>query len=180
MDPEQDQWTDDESVEDQEAGGSDGEDTGAESPGDTGQEPDTKRINDLMSKWQKAEERANKAEKLLKEQQPGSAQPTGEAAMWIEVMREAARDQVFGSDPRFAKYQLESSLIEGTTPEQMRQSATRLGAIIDRIESDAQQSVLKKHGLSPDQRGGAAQRLPDFGQMSDEEFARAVAKAKGQ
>lgn len=175
-----DEWVEDD-AQDQGAGGNESEDADAEST-DESQEPaeESKRISDLMSKWQKAEAAKVKLEgelKALREQ--GPAPSGGEAALWIEVMREAARDQVYASDPRFAKYKLDSGLIDGTTPEQMRQSAKRLATILDQVEADAQQSVLKKHGLSPEQRGGAVQRMPDFTQMSDDDFAKAVAKAKG-
>lgn len=138
-----------------------------------------KRISDLMSKWQKAEERAKKAEERLAAQgQAAGPTDASQMAQYLQWIQEQTRDQVFRSDPRFARYGLESSLIEGTTPEQMRQSAQKLVRILDSVEADAQSSVLKRHGLSPDVKGGEAERLPDFSTMSDEQFDAYLAKTR--
>lgn len=174
-------WAD-EDAGDEVVPGADADEADAESTAEV-EAPDGKsetRINDLMSKWQKAEDRNRKLEERLAALEKG-ASPTdaSQVAQYVQMMQEQARDQVFRSDPRFARYQLETSLIEGTTPDQMRRSAERLGAILDAIETDAQNAALKKHGLSPEVRGGEAERVPDFGKMSDEQFDAYLAKVRG-
>lgn len=140
-----------------------------------------KRVNDLMSKWQQAEARAEKLERRLAAlESSNAAGPQEGSEQWIRLMQDQARDQVFRSDPRLEKYGLGPSDIEGDTPEQMRSSAKRWGEIMGRIETDATNAALKKHGLSADVKGGSNAKLPDFGKMSDEDFDALIDRTKGR
>lgn len=158
----------------------DAEAEGSEESEDTEADPATeKRVNDLMSKWQKAEERNKKLEAQLKAAATpdGTPDPSSDPKVWVQYMREQARDQIYASDPRFAQYGIEPSAIEGETPDSMRASATRWGTIMDKIESDASSKSLKKAGLTAAAQGGAATKGPVIPE-SDEDFEALVQKAK--
>lgn len=171
--------------------GSDGGDAGAPPAGQDGQDgsKDSKRISDLMSKWQKAEARAKAAEGKL----TGSAAPAGagdgnapptvaemppEVRAWLETAKDAARERVYNADPRFAKYGIDEALIDGETPDAMRAAAGRVKALIDGIETKARNDALAEFGLTPATAGGGSPKLGDVAAMSDKEFEALVAKAK--
>lgn len=146
---------------------------------------DQKRVNDLMSKWQKAEARANAAE--AREQvlvtaaaaAPGGTPDVGNPEQWIALLREQARDQIYRSDPRLARYGIEASAIQGGTPDQMRASLASQAVLIDRIEGQVSSDVLKKHGLNPDLKGGGRPpTTPDITKMSEADFDALVASVK--
>ena len=147
-----------------------------ESSGAEPEQGEGKRINDLMSKWQKAESRAKKAEEERDAlQQKGDGAP--DPKMWVELMREQARDTVYASDPRLARYGIEPSAIDGDTPQAMQASLSTLKGLIDRIETDASNRTLKKHGLTADVKGKAAERGPVIPE-SDEDFEKLVEKIR--
>lgn len=147
---------------------------------------DSKRINDLMSRAQKAEARAEKAEKTLKaagskssDADAGNAAPPAvippEIAQWLETAKDAARERIYNADTRFAKYGLDLALVDGEKPDEMRSAASRLSATIDVIESKVRNEVLVEHGLTPAAAGGStAPKMGDIATMSDEEFEKLV------
>ena len=139
----------------------------------------TKRVNDLMSKWQKAEARNKKLEERLAAlEAKGSTDTDVDPQQWVQVMRQTARDQIYASEPRLARYGIEPEAIEGDSPASMQASLTNLRNLIDRIETDASNRTLKKAGLTANAKGSAAQRGPEIPD-SDEDFERLVAQAKG-
>lgn len=145
-----------------------------------------KRINDLMSRAQKAEARAAKAEAALKAAKGESKddQSDGEADSkapvrdeFVEFARENARSTLFGSDPRLAAYGLTAEAIVGNTISEMQASLKAQKKLIDGIESAARQSVLREHGLDPEvSTGAASEKAPDFASMSQEEFEKFLNK----
>lgn len=170
-------------------GDADDQDTDADSdegPDGEPAEDKDKRIRDLMSKWQKAEARAKALEaKVSKpkgapeaaaDQGAGNGNP--EAQQWIELMREQARETVYGSDPRFAEYGLDRGLIAGTTPAEMQASAKRLKELVDRLETNMRSSLLQSHGLSPEVKSGAPRKGKSFDSMSEDEFNKELARIK--
>lgn len=185
MDPEDDQGLDD-SPED---GGSDsasGSDNSAPPADASADDKGEKRINDLMSKWQAAEARANAAEAKLKapaKQGESADGDTGQAAQaneFLEFAREDARRRVFESDPRLAAAGLELSAITGTTLDEMKASLARQVKLVDGIESRVRSSVLTEHGLNPEVDGGARESLPSFETMSEEDFQKFLEKRDGK
>lgn len=158
------------------------DDSGPDSGSDD--DPKDKRIKDLMSKWQAETARANAAEaKLTKAPAADGASGAGggdttDAQQWIELIREQARDQVFGTDPRFAAYGIDRSSIDGSTPAEMRDAARRLSELIDKMETSVQNKVLKKHGLKPEVGSAPPPRNKSFASMSDEEFEKEIRRAK--
>jgi len=155
---------------------------------------DSKRINDLMSKWQKAEARAKQAEAALKVSgaasggQPaagaeGAAKPAevpAELRRWIDAAKVGERDRLFKTDPRFETYGVDRFVIEGDTPEQMGETVGRLSALIDKIETVVRNDTLATHGLTPAAGGGGADKGPNFATMSDKEFETFLAKNGGR
>lgn len=140
---------------------------------------DEKRVNDLMSKWQKEQARADKLEKRLAAlEAKGNDDTAVNPQQWVEVMRQTARDQVYASEPRLARYGIEPDAIEGDTPAAMQASLTNLRNLIDRIETDASNRTLKKAGLTANSKGAAAKRGPTIPD-SDDDFEKLVAQAKG-
>lgn len=139
-----------------------------------------KRINDLMSRAQKAEARAKKAEDALAAKAPASGSNQGDDKAdsgnrpgddFVDFARENARTTLFNSEPRFAAYGLKAEAISGTTVKEMRASFEAQKKLIDGIESAARQKVLREHGLDPEvSTGSASEKSPDFASMSQEEF----------
>lgn len=165
--------------------GDDGENTedpdGSAEGATTDAGPADKRINDLMSKWQRAEADNQKLRRQLAAQQAqGNARPPADAPgnEWITFMRQTARDQIFASEPRLARYGFEPDAISGETPAEMQAALTNLRNLIDRIETDASNRALKRAGLTPSAKGSTAERGPEIPE-DDEAFEALVAKAKG-
>ena len=173
----------DETEEDGEVGQSDDEDetAGSEDSAEGSSEPDDKRVNDLMSKWQKSEARNKELNERLEtlEQKGKPAGTEDNPEEWIQYMRESARDSVYASEPRLEKYGIDPSVIEGDTPASMKASLAALTGLMDRIETDSSNRTLKKAGITPDARGSAAKKaivIPD----NDEDFEAMVQKIKDQ
>lgn len=169
------------------------EDTSDDSGSDKNAPPDDKtpednsgkRINDLMSRAQKAEARAAKAEAALAAKGEATA-PTdkddadgksGSGDEFVDFARENARTTLFNSDPRFTAYGLTAEAITGKTIAEMRQAFAAQKKLIDGIETAARQSVLREHGLDPEVSvGSASEKAPDFTSMSQEEFEKFLNK----
>lgn len=151
-----------------------------------GSDTESKRINDLMSKWQASE--AENA-RLKAQLDGGDAQPTKgkrqrrqseDQDQFMEFAREQARNTLFGSDPRLAKYGVAPDAITGTTPEEMRESFSRQQKLIDSLESKIRNEVLQQHGLDLGVAGGGRQEnTPDFGKMSQDEFIKYIERRDG-
>jgi len=144
----------------------------------TADDGDQKRINDLMSKWQKAEAANKKLEERLAKLESQGRDDEANPQQWVNLMRQSTRDQIYESEPRLARYGIEPTAIEGNTPAEMRASMTNLVALIDRIETDASNRTLKKAGLTANQVGGRVEKGPSIPE-SDEDFEKLVAQAKG-
>ena len=169
----------DEDEQDQTVADDDAEVEGSEeSDTDDANEGDAKRVNDLMSKWQKAEARNQKLEQRLAALEAKGTEDTADPQEWVGLMRQTARDQVYSSEPRLARYGIEPDAIEGDTPAAMQASLTNLRNLIDRIETDASNRTLKKAGLTANAKGSAAKRGPEIPD-GDEDFEQLVAQAKG-
>lgn len=145
---------------------------------------DSKRINDLMSKWQSAEAKATRLDAelaRLKAQAPGprnggdrQAKPADE---WADFHRSMVRDQLYASEPRFARYGIESTSIEGSTPAEMQASFARHKALVEKIETAARNQILSEHGLVPDLNSAPERGEPvDFARMSSKEFEEYLSK----
>lgn len=155
-------------------------------PPDTGspEGSDSKRINDLMSNWQKAEARAQKAEALLASQAaaaPGSRGDRGQPAKpvdeWLEYNRRLVRESLYTREPRFERYGIGPDSIEGATPAEMQASFDRQKALVEKIETKARNDALAEHGLVPELAGGLGGSEPaDFASMSTDEFEKFVAR----
>lgn len=140
----------------------------------------TKRINDLMSKWQKADAENKRLQRQIAQQSQAQETTQGGApgSEWVDFMRQTARDQIYASEPRLARYGFEPDAIGGGTPAEMQAALTNLRSLIDRIETDASNRTLKRAGLTPDVKGSRAERAPEIPE-DDEAFEALVAKAKG-
>ncbi len=178
---------------DSDGGGTPGEGTeGGDADGlPAGQDPkagtaDSKRISDLTSKWQKAEARAKAAEAKLKPETPPTGAGEGSApsavppeiAQWLETARDGARERIYNMDPRFAEYGVEQALIDGDSPDAMRQNQSRVKAVIDVVETKVRNKVLAEHGLTPAASGSTAPKLGDISSMDSKEFEALVSRAK--
>ena len=170
-------------------GDEDGEqpETSGSADNDAPQDPKDKRINDLMSKWQAAEARATAAESKLKAPKAGDAggdnAPVPEQAPAVddgfnEILRETAREALFKSEPRLARFGFKPEVISGTTAAEMRESLTKQKGLLDAVEGKVRNEVLAEHGLTNDAAGGGAEKPQNFDEMSSEDFQRLVEKAK--
>lgn len=146
---------------------------------------ESKRVNDLTSKWQKAEARAKKAEAALAKSKPESdagAAPAvaPEVSEWIEAQREFARERALNSDPRLAEYGLTADDIAGDTPAEVKASVKRQIDLINSIETKVRQRLLIEHGLSPEVPGGGRTERLDIDGMSEKDFDQLVARSKNR
>ena len=156
-------------------------DEGSESDNDS---PADKRIRDLQSKADKAEARANRLEKLLAKaagsgegNASGSKDPERDALM--TELREASLDAVFGEFPELTTYGIDRSLIEGRTRAEMREAATSLVGLIKSVETKARNKALRDAGVKADPTGATRQPPKNYATMSDEDFEKEIARARG-
>lgn len=136
-----------------------------------------KRVNDLMSNWQKAEARAKKAEAELAAARGGQSQePQGDAGNdrvteFEEFARENARITLFNSEPLLAQAGLEAGDLAGTTLAEMRASLKKHLKVVSGMESRLRNKVLQEHGLDPEVATGAGtEKTPSFSTMTEKEF----------
>lgn len=157
--------------------GGEGGDAGAAGDGgdsgDSNLKGDAKRIADLMSKAQKEEARANKAEAALRASRGegsgnGSNDPATKALM--AELREASLDAVFGEYPELREYGIERSLIEGTTRAEMREAASNLVSLIKNVSTKARNKALAEAGVKAEPTGASRKPAKSVNDMSDEEF----------
>lgn len=146
-----------------------------------------KRVNDLMSKWQAEQARANKLEQELaaaRGQQP-APKPDGDkpadggnqaSAEFIDFVREDARRRIFESEPKLAVAGLDASAITGSTLEEMKASLKRTKSLVDGMESRVRGAVLKEHGLDPEVVAGTHEKVSSIASMTDAEFAKFLAE----
>jgi hypothetical protein len=166
--------------------GSDGDDAGAPpAQGKAPESKESKRVNDLMGKWQSEQERNKRLQAQLDELKgkkttdgDGQPAPDPEREAWIEAQRDFARERGLNSDPRLADYGLTSDDITGNTPAEIKASVKRWTDVIDAIETKARNRVLAEHGLSPEVAGGSAPKVPDVASLSDDDFEALVRRAK--
>lgn len=167
------------------------EEDGEETPADSGSDnsappadgaPDDKsstRINDLMSKWQSEQAKANRLQKELDELMAGKGSPAkGDAGSgagadeFVQFARETTRTTLFESDPRLANYGLTADDIAGDTVAEMKASLSERVKWITQIESKARERVLEEHGLTPEVSTGSLRDTgKTFSTMSEKEFA---------
>lgn len=143
-------------------------------------EPESKRINDLTSKWQKEQARAEKAEKALaalkggnpSTPQSGNASDTSaDADEFVNFAREQSRETLFKSDPRLAEAGMSADDIAGNTLSEMKASFAKQVKLVSGFESRLRSRVLREHGLDADLGGtSASEKTPDFARMTDKEF----------
>lgn len=157
--------------------------------GSAQEDPRDKRIKDLMSKWQKAEARARKAEAAASGPKSGEtasdARPAeapslpSEVAAWVEAAREAAVERIYESDTRFAEYGIDRTDLDGATPAEVRANAERLRKLIDGLEGKVRNRVLSEHGFAPEIGGESRVPKKSFADMTKEEFDAEIARALG-
>lgn len=134
---------------------------------------DAKRIADLMSDKDKETARANKAEKALEAlrngaEGSGSNDPATKALM--AELREASLDSVYAEYPDLREYDIDRSLIDGTTRAEMRQSATALVALIKKVSTKSANKALAEAGVKPEPAGSTRRNAKSVTDMSDDEF----------
>ena len=133
---------------------------------------EAKRIADLMSKAQKEEARANKAEAALKAVRgesgsAGSNDPATRALM--AELREASLDAVFGEYPELRDYGIDRALIEGSTRAEMREAASALVTLIKNVSTKARNKALAESGIKPEPTA-ARRASKSVADMTDDEF----------
>lgn len=140
---------------------------------------DEKRVNDLMSKWQSEQAKANRLQKeldSLKAKAPSAskaknARADSGADEFVQFARESARTQLFNSDPRLAAYGLSASSIAGDSLDEMKASVKAQLDLISAIETKTRNQILAEHGLEPSVASGEASgEVPNFLSMSDKDF----------
>lgn len=146
-------------------------DSGDDSGGDSAKED--KRVADLIAARDKEAARANKAEKALRAAadagtDKGSNDP-GQQALMAEL-REASLDAVFGKYPELKDYDIDRSLIEGTTRAELTAGAEALVSLIKKVSTKARNKALADAGVEAPTSGASRKPPVDYGAMSDEEF----------
>lgn len=181
-----DLFSDDYDDTDTESESEDTESTDDTASGDSASEDEAvaKRIRELQSKADKAEARANKLAKELSKGNTSSAKgdetPDGtppEVKEWLETTQTNFRDDLYKEDPRFAKFDLDPSLISGTTPSELRASQKQLVEFVDKLEGQIRDAVLVEHGFKPEPKASERQAPTNYATMTSEEFAKIEAKA---
>jgi hypothetical protein len=166
--------------------GSDGDEAGAPpAKGDAPAAAESKRVNDLMSKWQKEQERNKRLAAELDELKGKATQdgapapaPDPEREAWLEAQRDFARERGLNTDPRLAEYGLTSDDITGTTPTEIKASVKRWTDVINAIETKARNRVLAEHGLAPEVSGGEPAQKLDIAAMNDDDFENLIRRTK--
>lgn len=144
--------------------------------------PTAKQVADLISARDKETARANAAETALQVQKSagkpegGSTDPA--TAVLMQEVREASLDAVFAANPKLADFGIDRELVEGGTRAEMRESALKLVALIEQVETKARNATLATHGLSPEPLSTTRGQPVDYSSMSKEDFEKAVAAAK--
>ena len=144
-----------------------------------------KRINDLMSKWQKAEARAVAAEARLsvvesppdddEEEEASPSEPSG----WLRVARENAISQVYKADPRFERYGITQEFFDGADPDSLRDVASELSALINTVEARMRDDMRAEYGFVPELGGAPVSERPrDFARMPADEFEALIRAGK--
>lgn len=144
-------------------------------------EPDSvKQIADLISSRDKEIARANRAEAALKLASAGKPPVGGDPgdAVLRQEVREASLDAVFAANPKLLDFGIDRELVEGATRAEMRESAAKLVALVEQIETKARNETLATHGLSPEPLSTTRGKAVDYSSMSKEEFEKAIEQAK--
>lgn len=131
-----------------------------------------KRIADLQSKFDKAEARANKAEKALSMRGDGSTAGSNDPATraLMSELREAALDAVFGEYAELRDYGIDRSIIEGTTRAELRENASVLVSLIKNVSTKARNKALAEAGVKPEAAGNVTRGKKSAADLSDDEF----------
>jgi hypothetical protein len=153
--------------------------------GDESPKPD-KRINDLMSKWQSAQARAEAAEKRLAELETGTSTPSDgklpdtnpEVRVFLDQILEGEIDRVYGADPRLAAYGIDRLALWAPTPAEVKANAERMKALVDRMETQIENRVMQRHGVSPGVAGGRTSKPRDWASMSSDDFEKVLAEER--
>lgn len=139
-----------------------------------------KRISDLQSALDKETARANKLEKLQKRGQDGDeGGKDPERQALLAELREASLDAVLGENPELKQYGIDRNLIEGANRAELRESATQLVSLVKSVATKARNAALREHGLNAEPVGGTREKPKNYGTMSDEDFEKELARAKG-
>jgi len=164
----------------------DGSDSGSAAEGDALQDgksasdgssdPKDKRINDLMSRAQKAEAEAAKLRNQLAKGKDSAGDD--KESDFEAYMRESVRRTIF-AESGLSVFGLEPNVIEGATVAEMQASAKRQKDLIEKMRTTVRGEVLTEHGLSPDAAGGVPDKPIDYAGMSDEEFQKVVDRSLG-
>ena len=164
----------------------DADESGSEAGADDApQDPKDKRIRDLMSNWQKEQAKVTRLEAQLARRNtdagddsaPAQGAPAADEG-FNEILRESAREALYKSDPRLAKFGFKPDVITGATAEEMKQSLASQKAFLDAVEGKVRNEVLAEHGLTNDAAGGSAESPQDYASMSSEDFAKLVSRVK--
>jgi hypothetical protein len=136
-----------------------------------------------MGKWQSEQAKSKRLERELAAAKAGDKDPATavppEVQAWMDAAKDGARERYYNADPRFADYGLEQSVIDGSTPDEMRASRKRWSDLIDSIETKVRDQVLGEHGIIPESVGNTRGPKRDYGSMSAEDFEKEVAKVSG-
>lgn len=149
-----------------------------------------KRIADWMSRAQAAEAELNRLKGLDQKGNPkprtdgrssdAAAQeaPASQPSEFEGYMRESVRRQLFAEDDRLKEFGFSLEDIAGDSLAEMQASRTRLVKVIEKASSRALNQAFERIGIDPSVAGGPTERK-DYAALSDEEFEKEIAKAKG-
>jgi hypothetical protein len=184
---------DEDELQDGQADGQDGDkgtDSGSDNSAPPTNEPagkdDSKRVDDLMSMFNREQARANRAEAALAAATGGQGtkddDTNGDDGLeeFKAFARETARNTLFDSDPRLAAAGLTADDIAGSTLSEMKESVSKHQKVVSGIEGRLRNQILAEHGLSPEvQTGAGTEEGPSFSKMSKKEFADFLAERDG-
>lgn len=149
------------------------------------------RVAFWMSKAQSAEAEVNRLKgvrqdgtpkdkpgpKSSGDQQPPAGQPD-RLTEFTNFARENVRNQLFSEEPRLKEFGFSLDDIAGDSLAEMQANRQRLVKVIEKAESRALNQAFEKVGIDPSLAGGPTERK-DYSAMSDEEFEKEIARAKG-
>lgn len=135
-----------------------------------------KRVADLMSKWQKSDaENAKLKAQITKSNTKNSSEDsstdTAQANEFMDFAREHARNTLYATDPRLAKYKIPVESVSGSTPDEMRRSLEAQVKVVAAMETQIRRDIMIEHGIDAEVVSGKGGSELNIAQLSEKEFA---------
>ena len=82
------------------------------------------------------------------------------------------------ADPRLAAYGIDRLALWAPTPADVKANAERYKLLVDKMETNIEAQVMRRHNVSPSIGGGRQSKPRDWNSMSSEEFQKVLAEER--